>query len=383
MAEKSFPKPKLNKTIMKKKKPLNFVLIAGLIIATYILLLYLGYVVSQTAFADYGVYTPGDKPCPTDYAHEFENDGNGKKRGICASTRKAKFEAIAKLGPVGDSFGIINSIFGTITLAILTGTLFLQNRQLSEQQQRFDEEKEESAAERIQLQQQNHAVVAASIRQAHDRRVFDGIELHHRMTERVELLIGHRGVYGSRKGVQAINVLFNAILFETGNWLLDANYNPTINQQPGSIDVTAISNDIVIALGACARESKPKFRSEIEKFFRKHRNIHDNEIGHIFRNAYRLLKWINDEPDMSTSARWEYASTFRAQLSFGELSLLLLNCATEETKKAAPLFSRYAMFENIPKNDLLVFAYADDSRFFPEAFDGELAKRQIGLSDLN
>lgn len=61
---------------------------------------------------------------------------------------------------------------------------------------------------------------------------------------------------------------------------------------------------------------------------------------------------------------------------------MLLNCATEETKKAAPLFSRYAMFENIPKNDLLIFAYADDSRFLPEAFDGVLAKQNLGLTDV-
>lgn len=287
---------------MQNKRPLKFLPIAAMIIALYILLVCLVYYVSQTAFADYGVYTPGDKPCPADYVYEVENDASGGKRGICAATRKAKFEALAKFGPVGDSFGIINSIFGTLTLAILAGTLFLQNRQLSEQQQRFDEEKQESEAKRIQLQDQNQALVAASIRQVYDKRVFDWIDLHHRMIERVELLVGRNGVYGSRKGAQAVNHLFNAIVFETGNWLLNAS-DPTVNQKLDSIDVTAISPGILKTLGDCVRESKPKFRSEIEKFFCKHRNSHDNEIGHIFRNAYRLLKWINDEPDMSASAR--------------------------------------------------------------------------------
>jgi Putative phage abortive infection protein len=356
-----------------------------LLIALAVFLLYGLFVWQINSFAEQSLLektfpVPARGGCISPALQIEDVDASGKQTTRCVSSTRAKIEAWSKLGPVGDSFGIINSVFGTLTLAILLLTLMQQRQQLDEQRKQFDDEKKASMEERAEAKEQHCAIVAAANRQVHDRRVFDWIDLHHRMIERVELTIGRNGVYGSRKGAQAINHLFNAILFETGNLLLNAS-DPSVNQKPDSINVTAISDGLSVAMADCVRQSKPRFRAEIEKVFCKHRNSHDNEIGHIFRNAYRLLKWINDESDISESVKWEYASTFRAQLSFGELSLMLLNCATEDTKKAASLFSHYGMFENLPKKDLLVVAYSDDARFFPEAFDGELAKHKLGLTD--
>jgi uncharacterized protein (DUF433 family) len=361
----------------KERSWSGFISIVLMVLALYVFLAYLMYEYSQKAFVDYGAYTPSeDKSCPVDYVVREESDPNGVKRNVCVSTFKQKFEGLAKFGPIGDSFGIINSILSTLTLAILAATLIQQREQLDEQRQRFEAERKESDNERAVLRKQHNAIIASSVRQVHDRRVFDWLDLHHRMIERIDLLLGNNGVYGQRKGSQAVNRLCDVILFETWHQLR-AGMDPTVNQREG-VDPT-ISPHISTELSKFATDQKKRFHTEVERLFVIHRNRHDGELGHIFRNAYRLLKWIDCEPDISAAAKWEYVSTFRAQLSFGELSLMLLNCAAEDSRQATPLFSRYAMFENLPKNDPLVICYSDNNQFSPSAFDGRLAKPAFGL----
>jgi hypothetical protein len=318
--------------------------------------------------------------CPVDYEAGIFKNSAGESIVQCVPTNKARLEAIGKLGPVGDSFGIINSLFGTLTLAFLAATMFLQKKELSDQQKRFEAERIDSEKTRLQLQAQHETLVAASIQQVHDRRIFDWIDLHHRMIERVHLAIGEKKIYGESKGAQAVNRLFNAILFEAAFRVYDGS-DPTANQL-AQLDPTMSFPPASQALGESAKSHKSNFRSEIQKCFNVHRSRHDSELGHIFRNAYRLLKWVDCEPRISATAKWEYVSIFRAQLSFGELSLMLLNCATEDSGEAAPLFSRYAMFENLPKNDPLVVGYSGDQRFPPCAFEGSLAKELLGIGSV-
>ncbi len=88
----------------------------------------------------------------------------------------------------------------------------------------------------------------------------------------------------------------------------------------------------------------PGPRQRIEIAYGLFRLANEHEVGHYFRNFYRILKFV-DESDLENKE--EYAGILRAQMSSYEL--LLTFCSTLHTvgAKLEPLVERYGMFDNL------------------------------------
>lgn len=77
---------------------------------------------------------------------------------------------------------------------------------------------------------------------------------------------------------------------------------------------------------------------------------HQHEIGHCFRNFYRILKFV-DESDIAKKS--DYAGILRAQMSSAELALLFYNALSPKGEKVRPLLERYEMLEPLDVQDQL------------------------------
>lgn len=73
------------------------------------------------------------------------------------------------------------------------------------------------------------------------------------------------------------------------------------------------------------------------------------QLDTMFRTLYRLIRWIDEQPDtlLSNRKKWHYVSIIRAQLSHIELILLFYNGLTERAKKFNSYIDKYALFDNL------------------------------------
>ena len=116
------------------------------------------------------------------------------------------------------------------------------------------------------------------------------------------------------------------------------------------------------ALRGDSTNYKEGLLSGYERFYEKH----SHELGHYFRNIYRILKFI-EESDVSRKK--EYSGILRAQLSNPELALLFYNGITERGRKLKSLAEKYALFENLEPNQLV--RQVEDSSFYESEAFGE------------
>ena len=76
---------------------------------------------------------------------------------------------------------------------------------------------------------------------------------------------------------------------------------------------------------------------------------HQHEIGHYFRNFYRILKFIDES---EVHKKDDYTGILRAQMSSPELALLFYNALHPIGTKMRPLVERYEMLENLEVGQL-------------------------------
>jgi hypothetical protein len=89
-----------------------------------------------------------------------------------------------------------------------------------------------------------------------------------------------------------------------------------------------------------------------------------SDLGHYFRNLYHIIKFI-DESEIENKKR--YTNFVRAQLSSGELALLLYNCLSVfGHDKFKPLIEKYALLKN--RDPSLLIHKAHEKGYKPNAF---------------
>lgn len=88
------------------------------------------------------------------------------------------------------------------------------------------------------------------------------------------------------------------------------------------------------------------------------------DLLHTFRLLYQLLRLIEEAPP--GIAKDKYARLIRAQMSLGELKLLIYNALSSwGASKLFPLVEKYDMLQHL-SDDLLTEGWAFcDARFFP------------------
>jgi len=183
-------------------------------------------------------------------------------------------------GEFGDYVGgLINPIFGFITVLILVETLRVQRRDLE--------------LSRIELEASTKALKSQSItlaRQNFEDHFFALIEQFNRVREGV--------TYFTHRGLNAIEVIYEAGL-------------------KGIYD-----------------DNTDKLLSPAERATAAYKRVYDDQhdqLAHYFRTLYHVFAFVYDS-ELDDEEQAKYASIARAQLSSWEVNLLLYNCTFGEGK---------------------------------------------------
>lgn len=225
--------------------------------------------------------------------------------------------------------GVLGSIFTFFGLIALLLTLWIQSREL-----RVSSAELRRSAEA--LSEQNNSIKLQSF----ENRFFNMISLHHEIVNGIDLRV--KGEVTS-SGRDCLRVFYERLIraFEP------ALRGDHLNYKDGLL-------------------------SGYAEFYGKHAH----ELGHYFRDIYRILKFIEES---DAPRKTEYSGILRAQLSNPELALLFYNGITVRGDKLKPLVEKYALFENLEPDQL---ARKDvDSKFYEAEAFGEHVGLFMGEED--
>jgi uncharacterized membrane protein len=202
-------------------------------------------------------------------------------------------------GQFGDYVGgVLNPIFGFLSLIALLFTLRLQAREL-----RISTQELRNSA--VALEEQ----CAAMTHQNFETTFFQLLRLHNDIVQSIDLRSG-----GSKtlKGRDCF-ARFSSVLLEK----LRAH---NVFEDPSKLDIA------------------------YDDVYKKYKN----DLGHYFRLLYNLVKFIHNSEALDKKF---YSNLVRAQLSSEELNLLFVNCLSDKGReKFKPLVEEYALLKTM-END--------------------------------
>lgn len=229
--------------------------------------------------------------------------------------------SIEKAGQLGDSFGILNSLFSGLGFIALVLTIYLQ-------QQDFRNSKKE-------IEKQNF-----------ENTFFKMLELYNNVAK--DLILERPKIYtdiffpdGTEK--------FSYTNYKIGEKLLfrgEKNFK---------------GKEVIIELLKIYTVYKNKFYDEvINKYSKKidyritiYEDFHkefENIIGHYFGTIYQILKFINNS---NIENKEDYSNLFRAQFSKSELELLFHHGTSIIARKSfTALLIKYEFFEHLAINNI-------------------------------
>lgn len=108
-------------------------------------------------------------------------------------------------------------------------------------------------------------------------------------------------------------------------------------------------------------------RERVVRAYDRFHDKHQHEVGHYFRNFYRILKFV-DKSDVGVKEKRNYTGILRAQLSSYELLLMFYGTVHPKGKKLKPLLEKYAMFKNLETR--LLFNSREETELFEQSAYG-------------
>ncbi len=217
-------------------------------------------------------------------------------------------------GQFGDYLGgLLNPIFGFLSLIAILATLFVQGQEL-----RYSTEELAKSAEALKLQSE------AMVQQNFENTFFQLLRLHNDIVNAIDL------------------------------------------RETQTLQVTSKGRD-------CFRPFYKRFKDHWTKQSSEHTDRSDRErinhlylayyprieaeLGHYFRSLYNIVKLVDRS---SVANKRLYTNLIRAQLSKFELALLFYNCLSDMgSEKFLPLIRKYDLLKMIPKNELIDTAHID------------------------
>lgn len=82
---------------------------------------------------------------------------------------------------------------------------------------------------------------------------------------------------------------------------------------------------------------------------------HQADLGRYFRLLYNVLRFLKDKKSNIPEEMYEtYHKLVKASLSDFELFLIMANCLTDAGEPMKKYVSQFELFDNLPKNILLI-----------------------------
>lgn len=256
---------------------------------------------------------------------------------------------LARRGQLGDSFGIFNALISGLGLVGLVTTVFLQ-RSIYEEQW-----KQTKAQISLQKHQQFHAQFESAVA-AYDS-LLASIVVSREGDNRIISSI-------SRQALMQIwrhNFIHSLAQRESGEELyaLLSKYHSGRAQVSSFFSATVSGTAALEKIIAAAQSLKPEeCLPQIYWAWSLAYSQHEYQLDALFRAWYHVYSLIDraGEYDVQAKAQWEYASGFRARLSWIEMLFLLVNQTTwvdgSKFPKAAALSNKFAVFDNLnPSSD--------------------------------
>ncbi len=216
---------------------------------------------------------------------------------------------LEKAGVWGDTFGALNAFFGGLAFSGVIATLWMQRRELANQQNQLRDAQREQHLQRF------------------DSTFFQLLTLLRDLREEVRT---RRHEYETElKGPAAFREFYD------------------INLKRSSID-----------------SDKPMSKEDISALYASSTLMHaENPLGPFFRIVYSILRRISEDAALTTKDKERYGNLVRSHLSTAEVGLVGLNGLVKESNDFSKFIEEFRMLKYLPENRLK----SDLRRFYSNA----------------
>jgi Putative phage abortive infection protein len=226
-----------------------------------------------------------------------------------------QFSDIQKLGSLGDSFGLLTSLFTGLAFAGLLVTLQLQRQDLEKTHEELEATRKQMEFSRLD-----------AISQSKERTFFSMLEMYMNIVNELEF-IGPDYLESNKMGRGSFKSYVDLV-------------NTNIRQlTPEEI----INNNDTESASLIALESAYDY------IYAPIYEDKQAELSHYFRYLYRMFKYITDECSDKSEL---YSKILRSQFTNYELALLFYNGVSSYGEKFKPYLEKYHIFDNLPTDIL-------------------------------
>ena len=223
-------------------------------------------------------------------------------------------------------------IAGLAFAGVIIG-LFQQQAEIQMQREDLELQRDEMRLTREEIHEQNRTFTT----QRFENTFFNMLNLHHDIIDKIKV----KDIGGNKDGRDAFGSLLRFV-------------KEVFNKASASdtIDKWVLFNDLYT------------------NFYNKY----NSELGHYFRNLYRIIKIIDNttfsnDKKIDHITKYEYTSIVRSQLSDDELLLLYYNCGTRNGMDFfRPYIEKYTLFKNLPKSRVHLLGKLE-RLYFKSAFE--------------
>ena len=284
-------------------------------------------------------------------------------------------------GQMGDYFGgMLNPVFGFLTILAIVITLIQQSRELKLSREELELSRTELKNSAEALRGQNKAIE----RQSFEQTFFAWLNTYRDLLSELEAVGMSEDLRVSTqkyKGKPTLMFWWRNLLSERPICLEAKSALEAITHQEFNND----TDTLVEALKHLSHSHESITRVAM-KAWDKLYNSHEYQLDSLFRVLYRLILWIDSQDNnrLSLPQKWLYVSIVRAQLSWIELVYIFYNGQTERGKGFKYLTNKYALFDNLNFATDAVLSiiqkYPPDSEGYQlSAYDSKLARIPMGL----
>jgi len=231
----------------------------------------------------------------------------------------------SKLGTTGDYFGgILNPIFGLLSLFALLATIKIQTEELSHSRQELQLTREELVKSTKAQEEQSNSIKIQNF----ENTFFNMMDVHRAIIDDIRLKKFEAPYFGGVFDKKAnLNFLGQNIYIELEN--KDTEGKDAIKQ-------------LLLILKAYMSKTTSKY----DRFH----DYSEDTIGHYFGFTYQILLFIKEAKDSGQiSNPFKYANLFRSQFSKTELSLLAYHClGSIGSRRFKGLVEEFEFFEHLP-----------------------------------